>query len=418
MMKKVIFHVDVNSAYLSWEAVYRLQHGSKLDLRTIPSAVGGDPKKRSGIILAKSGPAKPYKIQTGETLVAAFRKCPNLTVVPPNYSLYMKCSNSMVDILKDYSEKVQRYSVDECFIDFSNMERLYPNPVETANEIRERIKRELGFTVSIGISSNKLLAKMGGELKKPDGVSTLWPEEVQKKLWPLPVEELFMVGRATVPKLRKLNIHTIGDLANYDVKLLEYSLKSHGRLIWQYANGIEDSQVRSNGGLPVKGVGNSTTIAYDVDNAREAHLILMSLTEMVSMRLRDMGLCALLVAISIKTNAFEHYSHQRKFYTPTDSTKQIYEYAKSLFDESWKGEKIRHLGVHVSELCTKDFLQMNFFEEERTLEKQRKLDAAIDKLRLKYDNKAVIRSCFLHSGIKPIAGGVPEDDYPLMSSLL
>lgn len=417
-MKKVIFHVDVNSAYLSWEAVYRLQHGSKLDLRTIPSAVGGDPKKRSGIVLAKSSPAKPYNIQTGETLVAAFRKCPNLTVVPPNYSLYMKCSNSMVDILRDYSEKIQRFSIDECFIDFSGMERLYPNPVDTANELRERIKRELGFTVSIGISSNKLLAKMGGELKKPDGVSTLWPEELQEKLWPLPVGELFMVGRATVPKLKKLNIHTIGDLANYDVRLLEYSLKSHGRLIWQYANGIEDSQVGGNSGLPAKGVGNSTTIAYDVDNSREAHLILMSLTEMVSMRLRDMGLCASLVSVSIKTNEFEHYSHQKKFYTPTDSTKQIYQCAKALFDESWKGEKIRHLGVHVSELCTNDFLQMSFFEEGEALEKQRKLDAAIDKLRLKYDNRAVIRSCFLHSGIKPIAGGVPEDDYPLMSSLL
>lgn len=417
-MKKVIFHVDVNSAYLSWEAVYRLQHGSKLDLRTIPSAVGGDPKKRSGIILAKSGPAKPYKIQTGETLVAALRKCPNLTVVPPNYNLYLKCSNSLVDVLKDYSDKVQRYSVDECFIDFSHMKRLYPNPEDTANEIRERIKKELGFTVSIGISSNKLLAKMGGELKKPDGVSTLWPEEIQEKLWTLPVEELFMVGRATVPKLKKLNIHTIGDLANYDVRLLEYSLKSHGRLIWQYANGIEDSQVRGSRGLPVKGVGNSTTIAYDVDNRREAHLILMSLTEMVAMRLRNMGLCAMLVAISIKTSEFEHYSHQRKIYTPTDGTKQIYQCAKELFDEAWKGEKIRHLGVHVSELCTNDFLQMSFFEEGEVLEKQRKLDAAIDKLRLKYDNRAVIRSCFLHSGIKPMAGGVPEDDYPIMSSLL
>ncbi len=417
-MRKIIFHVDVNSAYLSWEAVYRLQHGAKLDLRTIPSAVGGDPKKRSGIILAKSGPAKPYKIQTGETLVAAFRKCPNLMVVPPNYNLYMKCSNSMVDILKEYSEKVQRYSVDECFLDLSHMERIYPDPVETANEIRERIKRELGFTVSIGISSNKLLAKMGGELKKPDGVSTLWPEEIEEKLWPLPVEELFMVGRATVPKLRKMNIYTIGELANYDIKLLEYNLKSHGRLIWQYANGLEDSQVQKNSGPPVKGVGNSTTIAYDVDNPREAHLILMSLSEMVAMRLRNIGMCAMLVSVSIKTSEFEHYSHQRKFYTPTDSTRQIYEYAKALFDESWKGEGIRHLGVHVSELCTNDFLQMNLFEESEGLEKQRKLDVTIDQLRLRYDNKAVIRSCFLHSGIKPIAGGLPEDDYPLMSSLL
>lgn len=417
-MKKVIFHVDVNSAYLSWEAVYRLQHGSKLDLRTIPSAVGGDPKKRSGIILAKSGPAKPYKIQTGETLVAAFRKCPNLTVVPPNYSLYMKCSNSMVEILREYSEKIQRYSVDECFMDVSDMGRIYPDPLDMANEIRERIKFELGFTVSIGISSNKLLAKMAGELKKPDGVSTIWQEELEEKMWPLPVEELFMVGRATLPKLHKMNIYTIGELANYDIKLLEYSLKSHGRLIWQYANGLEDSVVQKSSGPPVKGVGNSTTISYDVDNAREAHLVLMSLSEMVGMRLRNIGMCAMLVSVSIKTSDFEHYSHQKKFYTPTNSTKQIYAYAKVLFNESWKGELIRHLGVHVSELCTKDFIQMNLFEESMQLEKQKKLDATIDQIRLRYDNKAIMRSCFLHSGIKPIAGGLPEDDYPIMSSIL
>lgn len=417
-MSRIIFHIDVNSAYLSWEAVYRLQHGEKLDLRTIPSAVGGDPKKRSGIILAKSIPAKPYNIQTGETLVAAFRKCPNLVVVPPNYNLYIKCSNSLVELLREYSEHIQRYSVDECFLDFTDMKRIYSDPIAVANEIRERVKNELGFTVSIGISSNKLLAKMAGELKKPDGVSTIWPEEIHEKLWSLPVEDLFMVGRATVPKLHKLSIYTIGDLAKYNVKHIEYTLKSHGRLIWQYANGIEDSLVRKSNQLIIKGIGNSTTIPYDVDNAREAHLILLSLSETVAMRLRDTGMCAMLVAISIKTSEFEHYGHQRKFYTPTDSTKQIFEYAKMLFDESWKGELIRHLGVRVSELCTNDFIQINFFEESNDIDKQRKLDSTIDQLRRRYDNKAVVRGCFLHSGIKPLAGGLPEDDYPLMSSLL
>lgn len=417
-MSRIIFHIDVNSAYLSWEAVYRLQHGEKLDLRTIPSAVGGDPKKRSGIILAKSGPAKPYKIQTGETLVAAFRKCPNLVVVPPNYNLYMKCSNSLVELLREYSEHIQRYSVDECFVDFTDMKRLYPDPLAVANEIKERVKNELGFTVSIGISSNKLLAKMAGELKKPDGVSTIWPDEVAQKMWPLPVEELFMVGRATLPKLHKLSIYTIGDLANYNVKYLEYALKSHGRLIWQYANGLEDSTVKKSNRVIVKGIGNSTTIPYDVDNQREAQLILMSLCETVAMRLRGLELCAALVAISIKTNEFEHYSHQRKFDTPTDSTKQIYEYAKTLFDESWKGELIRHLGVRVTELCSNDFVQINFFEDHDRIEKQRKLDEVIDQLRVRYDNRTIIRGCFLHSGIKPIAGGLPEDDFPIMSSLL
>lgn len=417
-MERIIFHVDVNGAYLSWEAAYRLQRGEKLDLRAVPSIVGGDPKKRSGIVLAKSEPAKAYKIQTGESLAAAYRKCPNLTVVPPNYNLYIKSSNALVELLREYSPQVQRFSIDECFMDFSGMNRIYPDPVAVAEEIRQRVKDELGFTVSIGISNNKLLAKMGGELKKPDGVSTLWPFEIESKLWPLPVEELFMVGRATVPKLHKMSIFTIGNLAKYDPRHLEYNLKSHGRLIWDYANGREESEVRKSNRMEMKGLGNSTTIAHDVSEAREAHLILLSLTETVAMRLRDAELCALLVGISIRTSDFEHYGHQRRFYTPTNSTKQIFAYVRELFDEAWKGEPIRHLGVRVSELCGDDFIQVNFFEDDQVSEKQRRLDATIDQLRLKYDNNAIVRGCFVNSGIKPMAGGVGEDDFPVMSNLL
>lgn len=417
-MSRVIFHIDVNSAYLSWEAVFRLQHSETLDLRTIPSAVGGDPKKRSGIILAKSTPAKAYKIQTGETLVAAFQKCPNLVVVPPNYNLYMKSSDSLVTMLREYSDHIQRFSVDEVFMEITDMKKLYPDPWALAEAIRERIKTELGFTVSIGISSNKLLAKMAGELKKPDGVSSIWPEEIEAKMWPLPVEELFMVGRATKPKLNQLGIFTIGDLAKYDLKNLEYSLKSHGRLIWQYAQGLEDSVVKKDSRVLMKGIGNSTTIPFDVDNAEEAHKILLSLSEMVGMRLRASGMCAMLVSVSIKTSEFEHYSHQQKFYTPTDSTMKIYDYAKALFDDMWKGELIRHLGVRVSELCLNDMIQLSLFDKPLQSEKLRALDAAIDHLRARYDNKIITRACFLNSGIKPISGGLPEDEYPLMSSML
>lgn len=417
-MERIIFHVDVNSAYLSWEAIYRLQRGETVDLRTIPSAVGGDPKKRTGIILAKSGPAKKFNIQTGESLGAALKKCPELVMVPPNYSLYMKCSNAMTELLREYSPQIQRFSVDECFMDFTGMEKIYPDPLAVAHEIGNRLKTEYGFTVSIGISSNKLLAKMAGELKKPDGVSTLWPEEIQAKMWPLPVEELFMVGRATAPKLHKMSIYTIGDLAQYDPKFLAYNLKSHGHLIWQYANGLEDSLVKKSNRVMVKGIGNSTTLPKDIHTSEEAYLVLLSLTEMVAMRLRDIGQCARLVAVGIKTGEFDHYGHQHKVLTPTDSTTQIYEYAKTLFDESWRGEPIRHLGVRVSELCDNDFLQLSFFEDQKKAEKQRKLDAAIDEIRLKYDNKAIMRGCFAGSNVKPISGGVGEEDYPLMSSML
>jgi len=416
-MSNIIFHIDVNSAYLSWEAAYRLQMGEELDLRTIPSAVGGDPKKRNGIILTKSIPAKKYGIKTGESLHEAFKKCPNLYVVPPSYDLYIKCSNAMVNLLEEYSPKIQRYSVDECFLDYTHMEVLFGDPIEVANDIRERIKNELGFTVSIGISSNKLLAKIGSDLKKPDAVTTLFPHEISKKMWPLPVEDLFMVGSATASKLHKLGIVTIGDLANFDLDLLTYKLKSHGQLIWNYANGIENSDVRKSNRLQIKGIGNSTTASFDVETYKEAYMILLSLSETVGMRLRDSRHCARLVSVDIKTNEFACYSHQRKFNTPTDCTMQIYDYAKNLFDESWKGEKIRHLGVRVSEFCDNDMIQLNLFDT-KSNEKEKALDKAIDDIRMKFHSKSVVRGCFLNSGIKPLMGGVGADDYPLMSSIL
>lgn len=416
-MSRIIFHIDVNSAYLSWEAVYRLQHGEALDLRTIPSAVGGDPVKRHGIILAKSLPAKPYKIQTGESLMAAFQKCPHLTVVPPRYELYLKSSNALIELISDYSAHIQRYSIDECFVDFTDMVMLYGDPVETAHVIRKRIKKELGFTVSIGISSNKLLAKIASDLKKPDAVTTLFPEEIPSKMWPLPVEELFMVGRATAPKLHFLGIETIGDLANYDLEVLKGSLKSQGVLIWNYANGREDSQVKKSNRLAIKSIGNSSTIPFDIDNRKEAHLMLLSLSEMVGMRLRDSQYLARLVSVSFKTHLFNSSGHQRKFEIPTDHTSEIYRVACELFDELWDGTPLRHLGVRVSEFCENDFIQLHLFDSS-TDERKQRLDRVIDELRGRFDPKVIMRGAFVGSGIKPLTGGVGEDDFPLMSSIL
>lgn len=207
MLKSIIFHIDVNSAFLSWEAVYRIAHrGGKLDLREVPSAVGGDMSMRHGIILAKSIPAKKYGIQTGETILDAQRKCPNLVLVPPNYGLYEKCSAAFMEILREYSDMVEQYSIDEAFIDMSSSCHLFGSAEETAELIKNRIRDELGFTVNVGISTNKLLAKMASDFKKPDRVHTLYPEEIQEKMWPLPVSDLFFVGRATTKKLFSMGI--------------------------------------------------------------------------------------------------------------------------------------------------------------------------------------------------------------------
>jgi DNA polymerase IV len=414
---RVIFHIDVNSAYLSWTAAYMIQHGSELDIRTIPSIVGGDPITRHGIVLSKSIPAKKFKIQTGETVYRALEKCPDLYIAPPQYDLYMMCSNAMVEVLKEYTPQIQRFSVDECFLDFTNMENLYPDYLKLAHEIKDRIKGELGFTVSIGVSNNKLLAKVASDIKKPDAVITLFPPEIKEKMWPLQVEDLFMVGRATLPKLHNLNIFTIGDLANYDLDILKQRLKSHGVMIWNYANGIEDSDVRKSNHIDIKGMGNSTTTPFDVTNRDEAYKVILSLCETVGMRLRDSKNCCSLVSIHYRTNEFYSYGKQRKVYYYTDSTKKIASVAYELFDELWKGEQLRHIGVRVSELCSNDFCQVTLFEEKNN-EKNSTLDKAIDNIRLRFGSKSVVRATFINSGIKPLMGGVQEEDYQLMSSIL
>ncbi len=416
-MGRLIFHIDVNSAYLSWEAAYRVQQGEKVDLREIPSIVGGDEESRHGIVLAKSIPAKKYKIQTGETLYNARIKCPDIVIVPPRYWLYMQCSNALNNILQEYTPNIQRFSVDESFLDFSDMESLYPDYMVLAETIKERIKKELGFTVNIGISNNKLLAKVASDFKKPDRIHTLFPNEIKEKMWVLPVEDLFMVGRATVPKLHNLNIFTIGDLANYDINALKKSLKSHGVLIWNYANGIDNSEVRKSNYIEMKGMGNSTTTAFNVEDKETAYKVLLSLCETVGMRLRDSKNCCRVVSISLRGTDMGFYSRQKKLDSPTDSTRKIYEMCTYLFDDAWRGLPLRHLGVHVTDLCNNDYYQYSLLDT-FDYDKDRRINKAIDDIRLKYGRDAVYRSCFVNSGLRCMCGGVGEEDYQIMSSIL
>jgi len=414
MKKRVVFHVDVNSAYLSWEAAYRLQHGAKVDLRDVPAIVGGDPEKRRGIVLAKSLPAKRAGIKTGEVLFKAFQKCPTLTAVRPDYRLYMKSSQALVDLLKEYSPEVQRFSIDECFVEFTDVSQLWGDPVDVAKAIGARIKKELGFTVNIGVSSNKLLAKVASEFEKPDKVHTLFPEEMESKMWPLPIGELFGVGRRTEPKLKNIGIMTIGDLAKADPEIIRYKLGKFGTLIWNYANGIEDSMISEPGVESVKGIGNSSTLPKDIYTKESAYLYLLSLTEMVAMRLRDTGNLCGLVSISIRSHELDRAGRQRRLFYNTDSTKQIFEEVKSLFDELWDERPVRHLGVRVSKLVPNEYRQLPLMEAEQT-EKQERLDQTIDKLRIRFGNKTIVRGSFLHTGVKPVMGGVGEEDYPMMS---
>ncbi|HOA56000.1 MAG TPA: DNA polymerase IV [Clostridiales bacterium] len=390
MGERIIFHIDANSAFLSWSAVNALQHGATVDYREIPSIVGGNQATRHGIVLAKSIPAKKYGIQTGEPVIQAKQKCPGLLVLPPEYFVYMKCSSAMIDIIRDYSDTIQVFSIDEAFVDYTCMEKLLGDPVETAHQLKDRIKKELGFTVSVGISSNKLLAKMASDLKKPDAVTTLFKDEIPTKMWGLDVRDLYMVGQATEAKLKRMGIYTIGDLANTEIEFLKYKFKSWGEVLWCFANGIEDSPVKPDGAIPyIKGIGNSCTIHFDVEDRETAHKVLLSLVETVGMRLRNGKFCCRLVQVSIKTNELRSYSHQHKFFVPTDCTNAIYKEACRLFDAMWKGEPIRHLGVRVSELCGNDFVQLSLLEN--SFEKQRLIDLAVDDIRLKYGSHSVFR---------------------------
>lgn len=416
-MATIVFHVDVNSAFLSWEAVYRLQHGDPLDLRTIASAVGGDPKKRSGIILAKSIPAKKYGIKTADTLVEAFKKCPTLVTVPPTYGLYTKCSQALVDILKEYTPQIDRFSIDECFMNFSNMKCFDKSPIEIAEEIRERVYGELGFTVNIGVSNNKLLAKVASDFQKPNRVHTLFPWEIEEKMWPLPVGELFMVGRATEPKLHRMGIYTIGDLAKSNKALIESQLKKHGTTIWNFANGIDDSGFWSTKKENIKGIGNSTTTPKDILDTETAYMYLLAISEMVGMRLREKKRTCSLVSVSLRTSKFHNVSHQRQLSFQTNSTQMIYEISKQLFDTLWKGDAIRHIGIRISSLELDKTRQLSIFDPVH-IERDENLDKTIDTIRAKYGKTAITRGKFLHTKVKPIIGGVGADDYTMMKSYL
>lgn len=395
-MEKLIFHVDVNSAFLSWEAAYRLHHlGGTLDLRTIPSAISGNIAMRHGIILAKSLPAKKYGIYTGMSVVEALERCPELMTAPPNYSLYEKCSHAFLDILREYTPDVEIYSIDEAFMDMTETVHLFGTPRETACAIKDRIREELGFTVNIGISVNKLLAKMAGELKKPDLVHTMFPGEIAEKMWPLPVEELFFAGRATTKKLHVMGIYTIGELAKADRELLRCHLKQQGETVWNFANGIDFSEVIAEA-PPQKGYGNSTTTPFDVEDAGTARLVLLALAETVASRLRENQAEAEIISVGIKSSALKYASHQMILTNPTNITWEIYQYACELLDRLWDKETpIRQMGIHTSRLSQETGnRQLDLFDNTDYI-KLEKLDRTIDTIRRRYGIDAVKRAVFI-----------------------
>lgn len=399
MSRQVIYHIDVNSAFLSWEASELLQKDPGApDIRTFPSVIGGDESKRHGVVLAKSVSAKKYGIKTGEPLAQARRKCPGLKIYPPHYSLYARRSDEFMELLRRYAPSVEAYSIDEAFCDMTGTTTLYGDPIAFAHTLKDTIRTELGFTVNIGVSANRLLAKMASDFKKPDRVHTLFPDEIADKLWPLPVEDLFFVGKSSARRLRALGITTIGALARSDHDTIVSMFKSHGDTIWHYANGIESAELTHESPAN-KGYGNSLTLSYDVTDSDTAKHVLLSLCETVGARIRSAGAYISVVQVQIVDNEFRHTSRQMTLPSSTNVTERIYECACGLFDALWDHSPIRLLGVSTSRATTESYEQYNLFDMERT-EKLSRLNQAVDAIRTRYGEDSIKRACFVEPSDK------------------
>ena len=394
-MDRIIFHIDVNSAYLSWSAIDLLQaNPDSVDIRTIPAIIGGNRKTRHGIVLAKSLSAKnTYHIHTAEPVANALKKCPTLTIIPPDHDSYSRHSKQFVGFLRSLTSEIEQVSVDECYMDFTEIADRFTSPVEGASEIKDEVYKRFGFTVNVGISSRKVLAKMASDFEKPNKVHTLFPEEVPAKMWPLPIGELFMAGRSSVETMKKLEIYTIGDLANTDPAILELHLKSHGRKLWEFANGLDDSEVESVR-AEAKGVGNSTTLPKDLITEAEALPVLKDLAVSVGQRLRKAGQKAGMVSVEIKYHTFNQVSHQKQMERQTNQDQEIYQASIELFRELWSGEPIRLLGIRTSKLSEESepeqlsLFDMKF-ESEETRKKKKNLKEALKKLEGKYGDGIV-----------------------------
>lgn len=389
-MERQILHVDVNNAFLSWTAVEMLKQESKIDIRNIPAIIGGDEAQRKGIVLAKSNIAKQFGIKTGEPIYFARKKCPQIQIFNSNFSVYKKYSNQMYNLLLEYTDVIERFSIDECFLDLTNFINKNETIMDKAIQIKQRIKNELEFTVNVGVSTNKLLAKMASDFQKPDKIHTLYTNEIKEKMWELPISELFMVGRKMVPRLQRMGIYKIGDLAKKEENKLVAIFGKYGKMIWEYSNGISNEQVNNKIEKP-KGIGNSITLPYDVSDISKLEEVLLNLTEQVTYRLRINQLLAKVVSVQIKNNEFKVFSRQRKVEIATDSTKIIYMEAKKLLENLHNGSKVRLIGIRVEGLVLKEEKQISFFDVENS-KKQEKIDKTLDGIKQKYGYGIIARA--------------------------
>lgn len=381
-MERIIMHIDVNNAFLSWTALYLLKNGSKYDIRNSYAVIAGDESRRAGIVLAKSTPAKKLGIKSGETIYEARKKCRVLKIYQPNFKYYNEMSNKMFNLISKYTPDIEIASIDECYIDYTKIKTMQGEPLEFAKKLQKEIYDQLGFTVNIGIANNKLCAKMASDFTKPYKIHTLYENEIQEKMWPLEVGELFGIGKKTVPKLNKINIFTIKDLANSKTEELYKYFKNQSKSMINWAKGIDDSPVISKPRIP-KGIGNEITLEHDITDINEIYKYLLLLSEKVGERIRKQNKYANVIVVILKDNNFKKYSHQKKIETPTNNNEEIYNMAKIILREIYENEKIRLIGIRLDNLTDKKIKQVSIFDK---LEDENKIDEVVDKLNNKYKN--------------------------------
>ena len=395
-MDRVILHSDCNCFYASVELLHHPE------LRGKPVAVGGDPEARHGIVLTADYTAKRYGVKTGMALWQAKQVCPEITFLPPRMDLYLRFSRMAHEIYADYTDRQEPYGIDECWLDVTGSASLKGDGLLIAKEISSRIKYELGITVSIGVSFNKIFAKLGSDYKKPDAITTLSKGEFQQKAWPLPVSDLLYVGASTNKKLQSLGIKTIGNLAQTDESVLNSRLGKMGSILWAFANGYDDSPVKiENTSAPIKSVGNSTTTPKDMETDEDVKIVLYILAESVAARLRENGFRCRTVEITMRDNDLYHFSRQLKLPNASSITKEIAEAGYQLYKENYRlpadreelqseerafyQKPLRSIGIRGTDLVTDNYWeQLNLFSDPERREKLGKVDAAVDEIRKRF----------------------------------
>lgn len=380
MRDRVILHCDLNNFYASAECV---SHG---EWRNVPLAVCGDPELRHGVVLAKNEIAKKAGIRTGDVIWQAKQKAPDLVVVPPHFDLYMSYSKQMFALYNDYTDMVEPFGADECWLDVTGSQKLFGDGRTIADTIRERVKRESGLTCSVGVSFNKVFAKLGSDLKKPDATTVIDRENYKRMLWGLTADQMLMVGRRTYDRLLKLNIKTIGDLALADANMLKSNFGINGLKMKAYASGDDAEPVREAvKNREAKSIGHGMTAVRDIETVDDARDLIYYLCEKIGARMRKAGMRGSLVSVGLRDNTLSYVSRQKRLPMPTYSSTEIAECALSVFKENWNGDPMRTITVGVSKLEADDApRQMSFFADDTRNDKLERLDETLDKISKKY----------------------------------